>query len=124
MAKGKDEVFEYEYERKELIKIARETGTASYSDFIERASLGLDMSNPLDRGEIGSLLGKISRYEHEHGRPMLSVVIQHSGAGGPGSGFFKLAEDLGRFRPEFMEEKEFLKQEFKYVRDYWKSHKE
>ena len=122
MAK-KEGAFEYGYERKELIKIARGTGTSSYQDFCDKAFLDLDMKEPQDRKEVGSLLGKISRYEHSHGRPMLSVVIQHSGTEGPGPGFFKLAEELGRFMPEFMDEKEFLRQEFNFVRKYWTTHK-
>lgn len=50
--------------------------------------------NPADRGKIGEILGHISRYEHENGRPLISSVVV-SRSMEQGDGFFKLAEELG-----------------------------
>lgn len=52
------------------------------------------MSIPADRGKIGEILGHISRYEHENGRPLISSVVV-SRSMEQGDGFFKLAEELG-----------------------------
>lgn len=52
------------------------------------------MSIPADRGKIGEVLGHISRYEHENGRPLISSVVV-SRSMEQGDGFFKLAEELG-----------------------------
>ena len=41
------------------------------------------------------ILGEISTYEHEHSRPMLSVLVFHADDGMPGDGFFNLARKLG-----------------------------
>jgi len=50
--------------------------------------------NPQDRKEIGAILGEISEFEHNNGRPLLSAVVL-SKSGEEGDGFFKLCEELG-----------------------------
>lgn len=42
-----------------------------------------------------SMLGHISMYEVEHGRPMLSALVVTKETGLPGEGFAKLAKHLG-----------------------------
>lgn len=79
---------------RELIKVASKCGGIDCSDLCQRAGLKLDMSVPADRGKIGSILGNISFYEHEAGRPLLSSVVV-SKNNKRGDGFFKLAEELG-----------------------------
>ena len=48
--KTKEDEFDYEYERKELIKIVCESGTSSYKDFCEKAFLDLDMDLHFNQG--------------------------------------------------------------------------
>ena len=44
--------------------------------------------------EVGQLLGEISEWEHNHGRPLLSAVVIRKDTGMPGEGFFSLAKQL------------------------------
>lgn len=85
---------EEETVRNILIRIASKKQTIYYSELCEKANLNLDMSIPADRGEIGKILGHISRYEHENERPLLSSVVVTKNME-QGDGFFKLAEELG-----------------------------
>ena len=77
-----------------LINVASKKQLIYYSDLCKTANLRLDMSIPADRGKIGEILGHISRYEHENGRPLISSVVV-SRSMEQGDGFFKLAEELG-----------------------------
>ena len=81
------------------------------------------MHDVQDRQKLGAILGRISESEHSEGRPLLSVFIQHED-GLPGSGFFTMAEQLGRYIPTFMEKKQFVAREMSYAYDYWNKHKE
>lgn len=85
---------EEETVRNILINIASRKQTIGYSDLCKTSNLKLDMSNPADRGEIGKILGHISRYEYENKRPLLSSVVVSKNME-QGDGFFKLAENLG-----------------------------
>lgn len=85
---------EEETVRQILISVASKRGIIKYSELCQKALLPLDMSIPAHRGEIGVILGNISRYEHNLRRPLLSSVVVTVG-GEQGDGFFKLAEELG-----------------------------
>lgn len=76
-----------------LAQVARAQGMITYSQVAPLA--GLDMGNPAHRNELGRILGEISTYEHEQGRPMLSAVVIQQESGMPGQGFFTLAQELG-----------------------------
>ena len=76
-----------------LKSIARAQSTITYSEIAPLDSL--DMSNPADRNEIARILGEISSYEYQQGRPMLSVVVILQEQNIPGQGFFTLAKELG-----------------------------
>jgi hypothetical protein len=83
--------------RKYLIEIARDRSNpiVTYQVLADECNLDLDMSMPHHRTEIGGILGDISIYEHEHGRPLLSSIVVRSGDNYEGDGFYKLAEHLG-----------------------------
>jgi len=72
---------------------ARRKGVITYSEIAPLANL--DMSNVDHREEMGKILGIISTYEHQQGRPMLSAIVVHREDNMPGKGFFQLAETLG-----------------------------
>ena len=55
-----------------LKEVARSRKITFYSDIAPLVNL--DMGNPHDRKVIGELLGEISSFEHEHGRPLLSAM--------------------------------------------------
>jgi len=108
------------YER--LQEVARRRNVVYYSEIAPLA--GLDMSFECDRAEIGRLLGEISTYEHEHGRPLLSAVAvykpdeQREESLGPGPGFFTLVRELG-LMPLGEEEQDFWVRELRHVHDHW-----
>ena len=72
-----------------LKTVAREGKVTTYSDVAPIADL-----EPRSH-ELFRILGDISTYEHEHGRPMLSAVVVQKVTQYPGAGFFTLARDLG-----------------------------
>lgn len=78
----------------ELKQVASRQETTIYSAIAPLA--GLDMENPADREEIRQILGKISTYEHQQGRPLLTAIVVHKQDNIPGHGFFELARHLGR----------------------------
>jgi len=78
---------------------------------------GLDMSNPADRNEIARILGEISTYEHEQGHPMLSAVVVLHDSNLPGTGFFTLARELGKF--DGADDLAFFAGELHRVHDHW-----
>lgn len=78
-----------------LIELARKRTTKSYSQLNDQLQLGLNFSNPLDRGLIGEMLGEVSLHEYEKGRPLLSCLITHqNGLREQGDGFYKLCEEI------------------------------
>lgn len=77
----------------ELKQVARQQRTTTYSDIAPLA--GLDMANQADRDKMREILGKISTYEHQNGRPMLTAVVVRREDNIPGDGFFELARHLG-----------------------------
>jgi hypothetical protein len=74
------------------------------------------VESQVDRNKIGEILGEISTYEHDHGRPMLSAIVVLAGIGYPGEGFYNLARHLGLHQGhgEFAD-MEFFVQEVKRV---------
>ncbi len=77
----------------ELKRVARHQETTTYSAIAPLASL--DMDNPAHRDQMRQLLGKISTYEHQHGRPLLTAIVVYKQENHPGPGFFDLARHLG-----------------------------
>ena len=80
----------------QLITIAKQQGTISYSDAGQLVGLGT--TNVEERNEMSHLLEYISRAEAAEGRPMLSSVVIYKSGEGPGRGFFTLARQLKRAR--------------------------
>lgn len=101
-----------------LLSVARSQGLITYSDIAPLA--GLDMGNAVDRNEIGRLLGDISTFEHQQGRPLLSAVVIHRDNNIPGEGFFTLARELGIYNEN--DDLLFFIQELRRVHDYWHNH--
>lgn len=82
--------------RNKLIETARRKTTITYQQLSDSCKLGLIMSeSEFARAEIGRILGEISRFEHEAGRPLLSSLVISKGDNYQGDGFYKLCEELG-----------------------------
>lgn len=78
----------------ELIMTAQRRGTITYPDLAAMMRLpvtGNHMSN-----QVGQMLGEIVEDEVRAGRPMLSAVVVGVSSGVPGSGFYGLAQQLGK----------------------------
>ena len=101
-----------------LLEVARAGEYITYSDIAPLADL--DMTLDADRHEIGRLLGEISTFEHQHGRPLLSAIVIHRDNNIPGHGFFVLARELNLYQGT--DDLLFFIGEFNRVRDYWRSH--
>ena len=74
---------------------------------------------PRFRG-IGPVLGRVSTFEHEHGRPMLSALVVHSADGQAGDGFAGLGRHLG-FQIQPGQERAFWRNQLEEVVRYWTS---
>ena len=108
-----DQVIQTIYEK--ILSLAKNRSTAYYSDIAPLA--GLDMSVPIHRERIGSILGEISRAEHQAGRPVLSAVVISVEGNRPGQGFFRLAEERDLYTGG--DEDRFWVQELNRLFDYW-----
>jgi hypothetical protein len=108
-----------------LIRVARDLdhpGTLSYlalgKDAKEHGySAHYPMITPPFRG-LGEALSAISRYEHDHGRPLISALVVREDTGRPGPGFFDLARQLGR--NVGANEPAFFELERSAVLDFWR----
>ena len=67
---------------------------------------------------VDRILGEISTDEHDSGRPLLSVVVVHKENHRPGEGFFNLAKELGKQKPD-EDDVTFYAKELKSVFDWW-----
>lgn len=64
------------------------------------------------------ILEPISRYEHRHGRPMLTALVVLDDTKIPGTGFFDLAREYGRLTDQG--EVGFWYEECERVYEYWR----
>ncbi len=99
-----------------LIKVAWHNNTISYSEVGK--VVGLDMANPGERSKLANALDEINREEHERGRPLLSAVVVQKESGHPGTGFFDLARELGKQKPD-ENNQVFFANELQRVFDAW-----
>ena len=105
----------------ELINIARNKNTINY---IKIANImGLPPETPMGHqwvNKTGKILGEICKYEHAHGRPMLSAIVVRTDTEQPGSGFSALARDLKKLDSSSPDdEKLFWEQEIEEVYKCW-----
>ena len=106
-----------------LIERAKQNGRITYVELIAEANLSLSMNNPHHRGLLGEILGHISEYENESGRPLLSCITTLK-SGGFSDGFYKLADDLQYGEWHKLKKDEFAKYELIRTYNYWQRHKE
>ena len=86
-----------------------------YSEFAEIFSTFRIQKNW--QTHLSKLLEAVSRSEHEHGWPMLSILVVSQKDERPGVGFYGLARDLG-WRVD--DEEQFFANEHRRVTEYWK----
>ena len=99
-----------------LIKAAKNRDVVYYAEVGKL--LNFSMDNPSHWVKLGCILDKISTEEHESGRPFLSAVVVHKEDHLPGEGFFNLARELGKQKPD-EDNDTFYANERKKVFDKW-----
>ena len=102
--------------RNMLIKAAQQRKVVYYSEVGE--AVNLSMGNPHQRAELGRILSEISSEEHDNGRPLLAAIVVHKDNKKPGEGFFKLARNIGKQKPD-EDNDTFCKIEKERVFDEW-----
>ncbi len=108
--------------REYLIDLASKGKIIYYQQLSDACNLGLDMqASEWDRAEIGRILGEVSTYEHENGRPLISAIVLSKGSLYEGDGFFKLAEELGFGSWKTLRDSGFDMQQINACFDYWKN---
>ena len=81
----------------ELKEVARRKNLITYKQLA--GVVGLDWNKDYGRcRQIFPVLGAVSTSEVQQGHPMLSAIAVRQDTKTPGSGFFTLARDLGRYK--------------------------
>jgi nicotinamide-nucleotide amidase len=96
--------------------LARQGETTTYGEIAPLAHL--DLNNPADLKEIGTILDDIAAYEFAQNHPLLSALVVSRGKNIPGRGFFKSARELGVYQGS--DDFRFFTEELRRVHDYWK----
>jgi hypothetical protein len=104
------------YER--LVQAARARDFVHYGELANM--LGIDMDNPHFGAQVGKVLGRISEDEVAAGRPMISAIVVSKDDMLPGSGFFKLGQELHKVHPR-EDEIAFAIRQILRVHEYWAS---
>jgi hypothetical protein len=111
--------------RRDMIAVAKSPrGVIFYSDLGRHH--GIEGDDEYNFNKLANEIGTVSEYEHEHGRPLLSVVVVRKDTVEPGLGFFKLAKALGIMKFTWKSETNRLKfyaEEHRRVTQYWRSSK-
>ncbi|MGF7035387.1 hypothetical protein J2T17_006395 [Paenibacillus mucilaginosus] len=105
---------------KDAASLGREGGRyftyAELSAFL--AEMGLDI--PHHGLAMNAILDEISTDELEQGRPLLSALVILKDGNRPGSGFFKMARERGKYKGRSKDDEEvFWISELNAVYDYW-----
>jgi|GEM_PF-81648 len=102
-----------------LRQVAHQGGYIAYSELGDK--LKLNMGNAYERYGLAFLLGEISKFEHRHGHPLLSVIVVHKRDPlMPGTGFFELAQSVNCF--DGNDQDRFFYDELNRAHDHWRKH--
>ena len=108
--------------RQRLIETARRRDVIYYRPVADL--LGIADGVRLDHcRELIQALDDISTYEHQNGRPLLSVVVIGQETNRPGKGFFTMAGRNGVQRAG-QDDDAFFNVELKRAYDYWRQHQQ
>lgn len=110
-----------------LVTLAREQSYCDYSGLNRAltqatALRGFDYGQESERAAVGRLLGEISRQSHAENGIMLSALVTHKGSNNEGSGFYKLAAELGEMsaRPTADQKLEAMSTQMNKVYAYYR----
>ncbi|HMJ69762.1 MAG TPA: hypothetical protein VK508_12750 [Cyclobacteriaceae bacterium] len=85
--------------RKYLIETARQKDKfAFYSDIVIDCELRINLKSEYGRKHLTALLGEVSEFENNSGRPLISAmaIYKDSRRNDHGDGFYMVAEKLGK----------------------------
>ena len=106
--------------RKELIQCAKKPDTITYARLAGWINVNYQFHYGPDEQRFHNMLGNVSTYEVENRRPMLSVIVVRAEDSRPGPGFFWLAKERGKQKPDVDDETFFIN-ESRELFDYWKN---
>jgi len=92
----------------------------SYGQIAEATDAKRNLDDP-HHSRLKKRLFRISSYEVEHGRPMLSAIVVHSGDYRPGDGLYELARQLNRLKGE-EDNLVWWNAEVERITRYWVTH--
>lgn len=105
--------------RQRLIDTARRQNVMHYGPAADMLGITADRLDHCP--ELAQALDEVSTFEHEHGRPLLSVVVVRQEDSRPGAGFFKMATRNG-IQTAGQDDDDFLVAELRRVHAYWQAH--
>lgn len=115
--------------RLKLIEFAAAKRTIAYQSLSYIANLGLDMQYNEHVNELAEYLDRISKFELQEGRPLLSAIVINSTLKRQGDGFFKLCTDIEEdlkillkcdvLSPSIDQQAKFSKVRIKDCWDFW-----
>jgi hypothetical protein len=90
----------------------------TYGEFCGAVDPGQQYWRPRHFAGVAKILSRIGRYEHAHGRPLLTALVVRAGSRRAGTGFAALARNLG-FEVAPGQEKSFWQTQLLEVIRYW-----
>ena len=99
--------------REKLIKVAKDKKTICYSE------LGVEFG--ISTRHVGKVVGEISLFESQQGRPLLSALVVLKNRGMPSEGFWK-GPSYEQARKRGIGKEDFWESELKKAYDYWQRH--
>ena len=114
-----------EYVRKAYLKLVEK---ARKEENITYENLRKELRAPMEL--MGSIIGEISDYEYDHGRPMISVIVVRKDTSYPAEGFFGLKNIPSNLRrgenrfnePLRKEDKAFCDSERQRAFNFWRNY--
>lgn len=101
-----------------LIRLAMTSKTITYRELAQ--DIGLPTQGLRMAQRLGQILDHINKYEHAHGRPLITALVVHAGNRIPGEGFFKSARELGKsIDAEIKTDVKFWSKELESIKRSW-----
>jgi hypothetical protein len=100
-----------------LYALLKDIARQGKTDFYKPVGRNIGIRDGAGLRQLFIFLGEISKHEVGQGRPMLSAVVVNPKDKMPGSGFFRLAKELGRQKGQ--DAQSFFTEELQRVHEQW-----
>lgn len=107
-----------------LINAARQKDKfVYYSDVVNDCGLDIDTRTEYGRNQLSNILGAVSEFECNLGRPLVSslAIYKDKSRNDHGNGFYKLAEQLGKGKFHKLQEELYGFTEAAKCREFWQN---